>query len=164
MRTYFSCLRCGWGVFGSYRRYEGACCPECGGGLLDTSGPEKEVYKGGLSVRPSIMERITAALNEPYEFQVVYYNRREGASSAAIELALTGKNIAILSSAAHHSQFRRKRAPFFDYNKCIPDGMSNMTIIADVVPEQRLSEWCSVLLRNGAGNKIIAIKAILREG
>lgn len=163
MKAHYSCLSlsCGWGVFGSCRRYEGTHCPECGGAIVLTRLEGYRRQDGReLAPPPSIFERLRAAVDDKHEFHVIYYNRCEGASSAARQIAKAGKNIAILSSEVHQRECKNEKIPFFGLHSRIPDGMRNMVIIADVVPDDVLGKWRSV---HGAGNKIVAIKSIPQE-
>lgn len=159
MKGHYTCLRCSWSVFGMHERYEGSYCPECGGEVI----PRRPERLRNLTPPPNILERLKAAVNYNFDYQVIHYNRLEGASTAAVEIAKAGRNIAILSHRVHQSEFRDERYKFFDYESRIPDGLGNMIVIADVVPEIVLSRWRQVLLREGRGNKIIALKAIGQE-
>lgn len=111
-----------------------------------------------LSPPPSIEDRIRAAIKDEYPYQVVYYNRMEGATTAAIGLAKKDENILIMSPSRLKRMYSDEGIAWRNSDEPIRVRLNQTTIITDVVHDKRLMELRRDLLPQGF--RIIALKAM----
>lgn len=112
-----------------------------------------------LSPPPSIENRIKAALIDEHPYHVVYYNRKEGATPAIREIANGNNKITVLSIHAMERYYKEKDVRFYNCNKRHYDGLQFDIVIADVVPDKKLKEFCRMF----PYIKLIALKPILHD-
>ncbi|MGG4096191.1 hypothetical protein [Paenibacillus lautus] len=117
-----------------------------------------------LSPPPSIEQRLMAALGDEYSYQVVYYNRCEGATSAIQKIVRENPSIIVAGVDGHKDNYRRAGIPYKDYRDLFarlstPFELRNaQAIIIDIVPESELRK-----IRQAAlpfARKLIVLKSI----
>lgn len=113
-----------------------------------------------LSPPPSIEYRIKAAMLDEYPFQVVYYNRKEGASIAAMQFAQENENVVILALNLMKRYYEECGIKVISCTTSIPYHWTNKIIIADCLSDKELKKWRELI---GRGNRIIALKGIRSE-
>lgn len=115
-----------------------------------------------LSPPPSIEQRLYAALHDEHGYQVIYYNRCEGATHAIAKLAKDNERIMVAGVTGHKSYYREAGVPYKDYQELISSHSMSLrgvqAVILDVVPENALSKLRDSILRFGC--KLIVIKSI----
>ncbi|WP_144027387.1 hypothetical protein [Paenibacillus selenitireducens] len=124
-------------------------------------GIDVDPFDKYVSQPPTIEQRIRAAMIDEYPYQVVYYTRREGATSSIIEIAKENESIVVLTNSVMERQYKEKGIRCMNYRNSHQRwlyGKKPITLIADVVPDEALAPWRREL--RGPINRIIAVKSI----
>lgn len=116
-----------------------------------------------LSPPPSIEQRLTSALGDEYSYQVVYYNRCEGATSAIQKIVKANPSIIVAGVCGNEDNYRRAGIPYKDYRD-LYDRLSTPlylrnaeAIILDIVPESELRKIRAAVLP--FARKLIVLKS-----
>ncbi|ETT32146.1 hypothetical protein [Paenibacillus sp. FSL R5-808] len=117
-----------------------------------------------LSPPPSIEQRLMAALGDEYSYQVVYYSRCEGATSAIHRIVKANPSIIVAGVHGNIDKYRRAGIPYKDYRDLFnrlntPFNLRNAeAIILDIVPESDLRKIRAAVLP--FARKLIVLKPI----
>ncbi|MGG4346458.1 hypothetical protein ABEW68_33065 [Paenibacillus lautus] len=117
-----------------------------------------------LTPPPSIEQRLMAALGDEYSYQVVYYNRCEGATSAIQKIVKANPSIIVAGVRGNEDKYHRSGIPYKDYRDLYarlskPLYLRNAeAIILDIVPESELRQIRAAVLP--FARKLIVLKSI----
>ncbi|KKO51974.1 hypothetical protein [Paenibacillus sp. DMB20] len=117
-----------------------------------------------LSPAPTIEQRLMAALGDEYSYQVVYYNRSEGATSAIQKIVKAQTSIIVAGVHGNKDNYRRAGIPYKDYRELFarlstPLYLRNAeAVILDIVPESELRKIRAAVLP--FVRKLIVLKSI----
>ncbi|MFU1797364.1 hypothetical protein ACM1RC_26095 [Paenibacillus azoreducens] len=116
----------------------------------------------GLAPAVSIKDRLAAALRDEYPYQVVYYNRCEGATTAIQKLVKQRPSIMVAGVLGHRDSYLRAGVPYKEYQHLHRTSINLRDIeavILDVVPENALRDLREIILSRW-GRKLIVVKCI----
>lgn len=123
--------------------------------------------KGEITVQLSrpltIEERINAAMKDDHWFHVLYYNRMEGATTAAKRVAMKNEDVMIVSNQQFEREFRENNIKFVRSSSLLYGKFRRHSIIiADVVTPKEI-ERLRHLARDIQG-RLIVLKGIRSDG
>lgn len=120
--------------------------------------------RDGLTVGPTIRERIESAIQDEYPFHVIYCKRLEGTTTTIIDIASKDKGIKVAGHRVLQRNYTDQGVSWFSPDSNIYgqlDGSGCHTIILDVVPDRVAHKVRVALSRMPI--KVIVIKNVLRD-